>query len=94
MNEIFMFFSFSSFLKIFWNLERRKKLSLLLIFQGFILNEANCRFWMKKFSQIDCCDTKSDYKREKFHTKRNKIEKKYEFPPDSSIWWYNKHSKS
>lgn len=51
-------------------------------------------FWMKKFSQIDCCDTKSGYEREKFHTKRNKIEKKYEFPPDSSMWWYNEIPKS
>ncbi len=51
-----------------------------MIFQGFILNEANCRFWMKKFSQIDCCDTKSGYEREKFHTKRNKIEKSMNFP--------------
>ena len=49
---------------------------------------------MKKFSQIDCCDTKSGYEREKFHTKRNKIEKKYEFPPDSSMWWYNEMPKS
>lgn len=65
-----------------------------MIFQGFILNEANCRFWKKKFSQIDCCDTKSGYEREKFHTKRNKIEKKYEFPPDSSMWWYNEIPKS
>jgi len=49
---------------------------------------------MKKFSQIDCCDTKSGYEREKFHTKRNKIEKKYEFPTDSSMWWYNEIPKS
>lgn len=94
MNEIFMFFKSSSFSEISRILDEEKKMSLFMIFQGFILNEVNCRFWMKKFSQIDCCDTKSGYEREKFHTKRNKIEKKYEFPPDSSMWWYNEIPKS